>query len=233
MAAADPTTRDHPPRPTLHALAEQVDPDPLRVQATGNEIALRCGPAGFGDARPARGGWVGTDGTDSPRVDADGARETIADHVLADAADFAGLDDAASALTDARLELHAGAAQASPTSGRPAQRRWSPSAATTPSRSSGPSTSTSRSARRQRDLRRLTRRRRPPRALRLHLALDAARRPQDGPQHLLERRRLHRTPRPAGGRQRPRRDRRVLPRGPRATRRRVGPGEDDDSERVL
>jgi hypothetical protein len=96
-------------RRALHALAEHVIA-PLRVQATGNEIALRPRPNGFGTPELPEGGWVGTDGTDLVRVDADGARETTRITSLLDAADFVGLDDAASSLTDAPLEIHAGAA---------------------------------------------------------------------------------------------------------------------------
>src|SRR3954451_681901 len=97
-------------RASLHALAEQVIA-PLRVQATGNEIALRPRPNGFGTPELPEGGWVGTDGTDLVRVDADGARETARITSLLDAAVFVGLDAAASALTDTPLEVHAGAAE--------------------------------------------------------------------------------------------------------------------------
>lgn len=97
-------------RRSLHALAERVIA-PLRVQATGNEIALRPRPGGFGTPELPEGGWVGTDGPDLVRVDADGARETTRITSLLDAADFVGLDDATSALTDTPLEIHAGAAE--------------------------------------------------------------------------------------------------------------------------
>jgi hypothetical protein len=97
-------------RRSLHALATQVIA-PLHTQATGNEIALRPRPGGFGTPELPEGGWVGTDGTDLVRVDADGARDTTRITSLLDAADFVGLDDAASALTDAPLEVHAGAAE--------------------------------------------------------------------------------------------------------------------------
>ncbi len=105
---ADPTLVTT--RRALHALAAQVI-SPLRVQATGNEIALTVRPGGFGTPDLPEGGWVGVDGTELVRVDADGARETTAITSLLEAADFVGLDDAASALTDAPLEVHAGAAQ--------------------------------------------------------------------------------------------------------------------------
>lgn len=97
-------------RRSLHALAEQVIA-PLRVQATGNEIALRPRPGGFGTPELPEGGWVGTDGTELVRVDADGARETARITSLLDAANFVGLDAAATALTDTPLEVHAGAAE--------------------------------------------------------------------------------------------------------------------------
>jgi hypothetical protein len=107
-AEADPTLVTT--RQALHALAEQVIA-PLRVQATGNEIALRPRPGGFGTPELPEGGWVGTDGTDLVRVDADGARDTTPITSLLDAAGFVGLEAAASALTDTPLEVHAGAAQ--------------------------------------------------------------------------------------------------------------------------
>ncbi len=105
---ADPTLVTT--RRSLHALAARVV-SPLRVQATGNEIALQVRPGGFGTPELPEGGWVGTDGTDLVRIDADGARDTTPITSLLDAADFAGLDDASSDLTDAPLEVHAGAAQ--------------------------------------------------------------------------------------------------------------------------
>src|SRR3954471_15745525 len=97
-------------RASLHALAEKVIA-PLRVQATGNEIALRPRPNGFGTPELPEGGWVGTDGTDLVRVEAAGARDATRITSLLEAADFVGLDDASSALTDAPLEVHAGAAE--------------------------------------------------------------------------------------------------------------------------
>lgn len=107
-AEADPTLVTT--RRALHALAVQVIA-PLRTQATGNEIALRPRPGGFGTPDLPEGGWVGVDGTQLVRVDGEGARETTPITSLLDAADFVGLDDAASALTDAPLKVHAGAAQ--------------------------------------------------------------------------------------------------------------------------
>jgi hypothetical protein len=96
-------------RLALHALAEQVI-SPLRVQATGNEIALQVRPGGFGTPELPEGGWVGVRGTDVVRVDADGAEERAAISSLLDAARFVGLDVAATGLTDDPLEVHAGAA---------------------------------------------------------------------------------------------------------------------------
>ncbi|HWI74497.1 MAG TPA: hypothetical protein VNT55_21230 [Baekduia sp.] len=96
-------------RTSLHALAARVI-SPLRVQATGNEIALRVRPGGFGTPELPEGGWVGVSGTDVVRVDADGAEERAPITSLLDAARFAGLDVAASDLPDEPLEIHAGAA---------------------------------------------------------------------------------------------------------------------------
>lgn len=95
-------------RLSLHALAARVI-SPLRVQATGNEIALQVRPGGFGTPDLPEGGWVGVSGTDLVRVDADGAEERTPITSLLDAADFVGLDDATSDLGDDRLELHSGA----------------------------------------------------------------------------------------------------------------------------
>jgi hypothetical protein len=106
-AMADPTLVST--RLSLHALAARVI-SPLRVQATGNEIALRVRPDGFGTPDLPEGGWVGVSGTDLVRVDANGAQERMPITSLLDAADFVGLDDAASDLPDDPLEVHAGAA---------------------------------------------------------------------------------------------------------------------------
>jgi hypothetical protein len=105
--ASDPTLVST--RLALHALAERVIA-PLRVQATGKEIALRPRPGGFGTPELPEGGWVGTSGTDLVRVDADGAEERAPITSLLDAARFVGLDVAATDLPDDPLELHAGAA---------------------------------------------------------------------------------------------------------------------------
>jgi hypothetical protein len=96
-------------RTALHALAVRVI-SPLRVQATGNEIALQPRPGGFGTPELPEGGWVGVEGTDVVRVDADGAEARAPITSLLDAADFVGLDDAASDLPDDPLVVHAGAA---------------------------------------------------------------------------------------------------------------------------
>jgi hypothetical protein len=91
-------------RLALHALAEHVV-SPLRVQATGNEIALQARPGGFGTPELPGGGWVGVSGTDVVR--ADGERRPITS--LRDAAGFVGLDGAEQ-LSDAPLAVDPGAA---------------------------------------------------------------------------------------------------------------------------
>jgi hypothetical protein len=97
-------------RRSLHALAEKVI-SPLRVQATGNEIALRVRPEGFGTPDLPDGGWVGTAGTQLVQVDGQGDEKAVAITSLRAAARFVGLDDrSASELSDATLEVHAGAA---------------------------------------------------------------------------------------------------------------------------
>jgi hypothetical protein len=96
-------------RLSLHALAALVI-SPLRLQATGNEIALQVRPNGFGTPELPEGGWVGVTGTELVRVDADGADERTAITSLLDAADFVGLDDKGSDLPADPLEVHAGAA---------------------------------------------------------------------------------------------------------------------------
>jgi hypothetical protein len=97
-------------RRSLHALAERVI-SPLRVQATGNEIALEVRPGGFGTPELPEGGWVGVRGTEVVRVDADGAEDRTPITSLLEAADFVGLDDKATDLPADALEVHAGAAQ--------------------------------------------------------------------------------------------------------------------------
>jgi hypothetical protein len=96
-------------RRSLHALAVRVI-SPLRVQATGNEIALQVRPEGFGTPDLPDGGWVGTAGTQLVRMGGDGDEKAIAITSLRAAARFVGLADAlAAALPDDTLELHAGA----------------------------------------------------------------------------------------------------------------------------
>jgi hypothetical protein len=96
-------------RLALHALAERVI-SPLRVQATGNEIALCVRAGGFGTPELPEGGWVGVSGTELVRVDADGVEQRALITSLLDAARFVGLDVAGTDLTDDALEAHAGAA---------------------------------------------------------------------------------------------------------------------------
>jgi hypothetical protein len=95
-------------RTSLHALAVNVI-SPLRVQATGHEIALRVRPEGFGTPDLPDGGWVGVAGTEVVRVCRSGDAVTRAITSLRAAATFVGLDGAAT-LPDDRLEVHAGAA---------------------------------------------------------------------------------------------------------------------------
>jgi hypothetical protein len=91
-------------RVALHSLAARVI-SPLRVQATGNEIALQARPGGFGTPELPGGGWAGVSGTDVVR--ADGERRAIT--TLRDAADFVGLEGAEQ-LSDEPLMVDQGAA---------------------------------------------------------------------------------------------------------------------------
>jgi len=91
-------------RLALHALAEQVI-SPLRVQATGNEIALQPRPGGFGTPDLPGGGWAGVSGLEV--VGPDGAHEQIGS--LRAAARFVGLDGA-EALSDEPLAIDPAAA---------------------------------------------------------------------------------------------------------------------------
>jgi len=95
-------------RLALHALAERVI-SPLRVQATGNEIALRVRPGGFGTPELPDRSWVGVSGTDVVRLGAAGDEQRTAISSLRAAAAFVGLVGGAS-LPDDPLEVHAGAA---------------------------------------------------------------------------------------------------------------------------
>src|SRR5256885_417413 len=92
-------------RLALHAVAEQVI-SPLRVQATGNEIALCARPGGFGTPDLPDGGWRGTDGTDVVCVAADGTMTREALRSLRQAAHAVGLE-AAATLSDDPLALDA------------------------------------------------------------------------------------------------------------------------------
>jgi hypothetical protein len=95
-------------RLALHALAERVI-SPLRVQATGNEIALRVRPGGFGTPDLPDRSWVGVSGTEVVRLGAGGDEQRAAISSLRAAAAFVGLVGGAS-LSDDPLEVHAGAA---------------------------------------------------------------------------------------------------------------------------
>jgi hypothetical protein len=77
-------------RRSLHRLAERVI-SPLRVQETGNEIALRPRPGGFGTDELPGGGWVGVNGISLVRVGADGVEHTSPISSVAAAAAFVGL----------------------------------------------------------------------------------------------------------------------------------------------
>jgi hypothetical protein len=92
----------------LHALAAGVI-SPLRVQATGNEIALQVRPGGFGTPDLPGGGWAGVSGTEIVVVGPDGDDRRTAVTTLRAAAAFVGLDGA-DALPGDPLEVHAGAA---------------------------------------------------------------------------------------------------------------------------
>jgi hypothetical protein len=93
-------------RHSLHLLAERVI-SPLRVQVTGNEIALQARPGGFGTPDLPQGGWVGVVGTDVVRVGAFGEERRAPISSLADAAVVVGLEGG---VEDAHLEVDAEAA---------------------------------------------------------------------------------------------------------------------------
>lgn len=95
-------------RRSWHALAEQVIA-PLRVQATGNEIALQPRPGGFGTPELPGGGWVGVAGSEVVRVAADGTEHRAPISSLRAAGEHVGLQTAAM-LSDEHLELDADAA---------------------------------------------------------------------------------------------------------------------------
>jgi hypothetical protein len=95
-------------RLALHQLAERVI-SPLRVQATGNEIALEARPGGFGTPALPEGGWVGVVGTDVVRADAGGAEHRAPITTLRAAGEHVGLTSAAD-LPDEPLSVDAAAA---------------------------------------------------------------------------------------------------------------------------
>jgi hypothetical protein len=96
-------------RLALHALAVQVISQ-VCVQATGNEIALRVRPEGFGTPDLPGGGWAGVSGTDVVVVEPGGEERRAAIRSLRAAAEWVGLTGAA-ALPSEPLEVHAGAAR--------------------------------------------------------------------------------------------------------------------------
>jgi hypothetical protein len=93
-------------RRSLHLLAERVI-SPLRVQETGNEIALQPRPGGFGTPELPGGGWVGVSGTSVVRVGADGVQHSTPITTLPVAAAFVGLS---APVEDAALRVDAAAA---------------------------------------------------------------------------------------------------------------------------
>ena len=88
-------------RHSLHLLAERVI-SPLRVQVTGNEIALQARPDGFGTPDLPQGGWVGVAGVDVVRVGEFGEERRARITSLADAAVVVGLEGG---VEDAHLEV--------------------------------------------------------------------------------------------------------------------------------
>jgi hypothetical protein len=86
-------------REALHDLAEQVF-SALRVQATGNEIALAARPGGFGTPDLPGGGWAGI--ADGEVLAPDGRRAPVTS--LREAAEHVGLADATT-LPDDPLEV--------------------------------------------------------------------------------------------------------------------------------
>jgi hypothetical protein len=88
-------------RHSLHLLAERVI-SPLRVQVTGNEIALQARPGGFGTPDLPQGGWVGVIGTDVVRVGEFGEERRARITSLSDAAVVVGLEGG---VEEAHLEV--------------------------------------------------------------------------------------------------------------------------------
>ena len=96
-------------RLALHAVAERVL-SPLRVQATGNEIALCVRAGGFGTPDLPQGGWAGFLDGDVVRVAADGSLTREPLRSLRQAARVVGLADP-DALADDPLIVSDAAAQ--------------------------------------------------------------------------------------------------------------------------
>lgn len=92
-----------PTRIALHAVAEQVL-KALRVQETGDEIALRVVPGGIATPELPGGGWAGLAGTEIVRADPDGSLRRAPLTTLRAAAAHVGLGDA-EALDDAPLVI--------------------------------------------------------------------------------------------------------------------------------
>ena len=90
-------------RHSLHLLAERVI-SPMRVQVTGNEIALRARPGGFGTPDLPQGGWVGVIGTEVVRVGPFGEERRAPITSLSAAAVVVGLDGG---VEEAHLEVDA------------------------------------------------------------------------------------------------------------------------------
>ena len=77
------------------------------MQVTGNEIALRTRPGGFGTPDLPQGGWVGVVGTEVVRVGPFGEERRAPISSLSDAAVLVGLEGG---VEDAHLEVDADAA---------------------------------------------------------------------------------------------------------------------------
>lgn len=90
-------------RLTLHAVAEQVL-RALRLELTGNEIALRVVGGGFATPPLPGGGWAGVEGTDVVRVEPDGTIRRTPLTSLRAAGTHVGLATAAE-LDDAPLDV--------------------------------------------------------------------------------------------------------------------------------
>jgi hypothetical protein len=97
-----------PTRDALHRVAEHVLA-PVRVQATGNEIALEARAGGVGTPDLPGGGWVASSGTDLVVAAADGSRTTTPLTTLRAAGEAAGLRGAAELDGTTVLEIDAAA----------------------------------------------------------------------------------------------------------------------------